>query len=115
VRPHSWGSLISFTKAYDDDVTFFTYDVSEYDGPDVYAPNNDNPLQAWDKYAYTNYSERIIDMAVTRELTFPYSVASAIADFTLNNYDKLFTPHSSSPIEQYILPKRPVKIGRAHV
>lgn len=110
VRPLSWGSLISFEKNYDDNVTFFTYDVSEYNGPDVYAPSNDNPLQSWDKYDYTNYSERIIDMAVSRELNFPFSVASAIADFTLNNYDNLFTPGSSSPIQAYVLPKRPVRL-----
>lgn len=110
VRPNTWGTQISFTKAYDDNVTFFTYDVSAYDGPDVYAPVNDNPLQAWDKYAYSKFGERVIDMSVTRELTFPYSIVSAIADFTLNNYDKYFTPHSTSPIQQYILPKRPVRL-----
>lgn len=110
VRPNSWGNAISFEKNYDASITFFTYDVSEYNGDDVYAPSNDNPLQAWDKYDYTNYSERVIDMSVSRELTFPYSVVSAIADFRLNNFDKYFTPHSSSPIEQYILPKRPVRL-----
>lgn len=110
IRPNTWGNQISFTKAYDDDVTFFTYDVSAYNGPDVYAPINDNPLQAWDKYAYSAFGERVIDMSVTREFTFPYSIVSAIADFTLNNYDKYFTPHSTSPIEQYILPKRPVRL-----
>ena len=110
IRPSTWGNQISFTKAYDDDVTFFTYDVSAYNGPDVYAPVNDNPLQAWDKYAYGAFGERVIDMSVTREFTFPYSIVSAIADFTLNNYDKYFTPHSASPIQQYILPKRPVRL-----
>src|SRR5690606_20924011 len=110
VRPNTWGTQISFTKAYDDDVTFFTYDVSAYNGPDVYAPTSDNPLQAWDKYAYSAFGERVIDMSVTREFTFPYSIVSAIADFTLNNYDKYFTPHSTSPIEEYILPKRPVRL-----
>lgn len=110
VRPFTWGTQISFTKDYDDDVTFFTYDVSAYNGPDVYAPTSDNPLQAWDKYAYSAFGERVIDMSVTRELTFPYSIVSAIADFTLNNYDKYFTPHSTSPIEEYILPKRPVRL-----
>src|SRR5690606_40680319 len=36
--------------------------------------------------------------------------ALPISDFTLNNYDKYFTPHSTSPIEEYILPKRPVRL-----
>lgn len=110
VRPISWGNLMSFKKEYDDNVTFFTYDVSEYDGPDVYAPANDNPLQAWDKYNYVNYSERVLDFSVSRELTFPYSIASSIADFSLNNYDKYFTPNSGSPIDSFILPKRPVRL-----
>lgn len=95
VRPSTWGTQISFTKAYDDNVTFFTYDVSAYNGPDVYAPVNDNPLQAWDKYAYSAFGERVIDMSVTREFTFPYSIVSAIADFTLNNYDGYFTPDTA--------------------
>lgn len=110
VRPHSWGSLISFKKEYDDNLTFFTYNQSEYNGPDVYAPTEDNPVQAWDKYDYSDYTERIIDMSVTREFTFPYSIVSAIADFSLNNYDKYFTPNAGSPIDGFIIPKRPVRL-----
>lgn len=110
IRPLAWGAFISFDKAYDDNITFFTLDQSILDGSDVLATSNDNPIQAWDKYKYLNYTERLVSMTVKRELTFPYSIASAIADFTLNNYDKYFTPHSSSPLEQYIIPKRPVRL-----
>jgi len=110
IRPLSWGALISFTKDYDDDIIFFTYNVSEYNGADVYAPTGDNPLQSWDKYEYTDYSERIIYQSVQRELEFPYSVVSAIADFSLNNYDDYFTPNSGSPLSDYIIPKRPVRL-----
>lgn len=110
IRPHTWGGLISFTKEYDDAITFFTLGVSQLNGTDLLGTTEDNPLQAWDKYEYADYSERIIDMAVTRQLDFPYSVVSAIADFSLNNFDKYFTPNASSPIDGYILPKRPVRL-----
>lgn len=110
VRPHSWGSLISFTKAYDDDIQFFTLDESVLNGNDILGTSEDNPIQAWDKYEYDNYTERVISIAIQRELDFPDSIVSSIADFTLNNYDKYFTPHSSSPISGYIIPKRPVRL-----
>lgn len=110
VRPNSWGSLISFTKEFDDDIVFFELDTSVLGGVDILGTEEDNPLQAWDKYGYTDFTERIIDFSIHRELEFPYSVVSAIADFTLNNYDKYFTPRSGSPIEDYILPKRPVRL-----
>lgn len=110
VRPHSWGAQISFEKQYDDAITFFTLDQSQLDGPDLLAASVDNPIQAWDFYEYTDFSERINYISVERELEFPYSVVSSIADFQLNNYDKYFTPNSSSPIGSYILPKRPVRL-----
>lgn len=110
VRPHSWGALISFTKQYDDDITFFTLNQSALNGTDILGTTQDNPLQAWDFYEYSDFTERIIGFSVQRELEFPYSVVNAIADFTLNNYDKYFTPRGGSPIEDYILPKRPVRL-----
>lgn len=110
IRPLSWGARISFTKAFDDDVTFFTLDQSLLDGPDLLAPSDDNPIQAWDYYDYVDYTERLIHLSVTRSLEFPYSVVSAIADFGLNNYDQYFTPNGSSPIAPYVLPKRPVRL-----
>jgi len=110
IRPISYGAYISFTKEYDDDITFFTLNVSQLNGTDILGTSIDNPLQAWDFYEYADFSERIIYQSVQRELDFPYSVVSAIADFSLNNYDNYFTPNSSSPIEQYIRPKRPVRL-----
>ena len=110
IRPLSWGASISFTKEFDDDVTFFTLNQSTLNGTDILGPSEDNPIQAWDFYEYTDFSERLIYQSVERSLEFPYSVVSAIADFQLNNYDKYFTPNSSSPIADYILPKRPVRL-----
>lgn len=110
IRPLSWGAMISFTKEFDDNVTFFTLDESALDGIDLLAPSDDNPIQAWDYYEYTDYTDRLNYMSVERSLEFPYSVVSAIADFQLNNYDKLFTPNGASPIAPYILSKRPVRL-----
>lgn len=110
IRPLSWGALISFTKEFDDDITFFTLDESTLNGMDLLAPSDDNPIQAWDFYEYTDFTERLNYVSIERSLEFPYSVVSAIADFQLNNYDKYFTPNSSSPISSYIKPKRPVRL-----
>lgn len=110
VRPLSWGMFISFSKAFDDDVTFFTLDQSTLNGSDILAPSEDNPLQAWDFYEYLDYTDRVIFMSWERELEFPYSTVTAIADFQLNNYDKYFTPGSASPIATDNIPKRPVRL-----
>lgn len=110
IRPLSWGAYISFDKAFDPDITWFTLNESVLNGNDVLGVAEDNPLLPWSQYEYQNYSERLVYMSVERSLEFPYSVVSAIADFQLNNYDKYFTPNSSSPISSYILPKRPVRL-----
>lgn len=110
VRPHIWGFWASFDKAYDDTIELAQWDVSEWDAGDLWATAEDNPIQAWDFYNYKNYSDRVVDMEWSREIEFPYSVSAAIADFTLNNYDNFFTPDSGSPIDQFILPKRPVRL-----
>lgn len=110
VRPISWGTLISFDKEFDDDIEFFELGTSTLNGDDILATQDDNPLQAWDKYDYSDFRERLLSFSIERELDFPYSVVNSIADFTLNNYDKYFTPNSDSPISSDILPKRPVRL-----
>lgn len=109
-RPISCGAQISFDKAYDSDITWFTLDQSVLNGNDVLGVAEDNPLLPWGQYEYQDYTERVCYISVERSLEFPYSVVSAIADFQLNNYDKYFTPNSDSPISSYILPKRPVRL-----
>jgi len=110
VRPLSYGLSISFDKQFDSAVTFFTLNQSTLNGSDILSTTQDNPIQAWDYYEYLDYTERVIYQSVSRELEFPYSVVSSIADFQLNNYDQYFTPRSTSPINSYILPKRPVRL-----
>lgn len=110
IRPVSYDLRVSFTRQFDDSITFFTLDTSVLDGPDILAPSDDNPLQEWDKYEYENMRDRVMAMEVSREIEFPYSLASAVADFSFNNYDDLFTPNSGSYLSQYVLPSRPVRL-----
>lgn len=110
VRPHSWGAKISFKKEYDDDISFFTLNQSLLNGGDILGTTGDNILNAWDYYDYKDYTDRVVYMSWDRSLEFPYSIASARADFQLANTDKYFTPNSTSPIKDYILPKRPVRL-----
>lgn len=109
VRPISWGVRASFDKAFNTSVAFFTLDTSILDGPDILAPSDANPLQEWDKYEYDDYTDRVVAIEVTRQELEPYSVAQAFADITLNNYDSYFTPNSGSPIDVFILPRRPFR------
>jgi len=111
VRPIAWNTRASFDKAFDVDVVFFTLDQSLLDGPDILSSLDDNPITAWDIYAYQPLTDRTISLEVTREETEPYSIVQAYGDVTLNNYDGYFTPNSGSPIDQYILPRRPFRLG----
>lgn len=110
VRKIAWQLRMSWDKTFDPDVTFFTLDTSLLDGPDVLPPSDDNVVQEWDKYLYSDFSNRVIQMEWQRQEDFPYSVNEAMADITLNNYDDYFTRGSGSPLGEDILPRRPVRI-----
>ena len=110
VRHHSWALLFSFDKEFDNKSTFFTLDRSLLNGKDILAPVGDKVLQYWDFYRFAPYTDRLISMEWSRELEFPYSVQSCIATVTLNNIDNYFSSHTGSPIDQYLIPSRPVKI-----
>lgn len=110
IRPLSWGLFMSFTKEYDEDTKFFILDESLLDGSDLLTPDGDNIIQQWDYYKYLDYTSRVNMVEWVREIEFPSSVTLAMADFSLNDYDQYFSPSSLSPIGEYILPKRPVRI-----
>lgn len=109
LRRINWKVSISFDKTFDDDITFFTIGDSLIAGGD-YIPGTSDVIQEWDKYVFTDYTDRVTDIRVTRETDYPYSVVSATADVTFNNYDDFFDPNGSSEIASNVLPFRPIKI-----
>jgi hypothetical protein len=110
VRPISWQLRMSFDKTFEDSIGFFILDSSLLDGTDVLSFNSDDPVQLWDKYMYEDFSDRTVQLEWQCEEEVPYSVALAMADMEVNNYDGLFTAGGDSPLEPDILPKRPVRI-----
>lgn len=110
VRPISYQARVSFDKQIDPAVGFFTLDVSLLDGPDILGSEDHDVVTEWDKYIYTDYSDRVISIEVNREEVEPYSVVQAFADVTFDNFDGYFTPNAKSPINEFILPRRPFRI-----
>ena len=110
VIPIDYNLNVSFTRAYDPDTDWFILDQSLLDDIDILSPSDNENIPNWFKFVYESYKDRVVSMEWSREIDFPYSVQSAIADVTLSNTDGLFTPDSGSAIDQYILPKRPIII-----
>ncbi|HYH16808.1 MAG TPA: hypothetical protein VD794_16365 [Flavisolibacter sp.] len=110
VRPISHALNISFQKNFDSDINFFTLDQSVLNGADILASAETDVISEWDKYDYAPYADRVTSIEWQREKLFPSSVCQAIADITLNNFDNYFTKNSGSPIDEYLLPQRPLKI-----
>lgn len=92
------------------DVGYFTLDQSLLDGTSLLGSSEDNPIQLWDTYDYTDYTDRLVSVDMEHSFEFPYSVQSAIADFVFENTDNYFTPTRGSVIDEYNLPRRPIKI-----
>ena len=109
MRPLSWRALMSFPKAFEADVDFFTIGVSTIGGLDIIKGDGDI-IQEWDKYQYDDYTNRIMSIEVTRQEEAVNSVALAMADIKMRNTDNYFTPNSGSAIEDFILPYRPAKL-----
>lgn len=101
---------ISFLKDKRNDVEYFTLDQSQLDGNDLLGSSEDNPIQLWDTYNYFDFSDRLIGVSIERSIEFPYNTQAAMCDLTLDNYDNYFTPGKGSTIDQYNLPRRPLKV-----
>lgn len=99
---------LAFLEAQD--VGYFTLDQSLLDGTSLLGSSEDNPIQLWDTYDYTDYTDRLVSVDMEHSFEFPYSVQSAIADFVFENTDNYFTPTRGSVIDEYNLPRRPIKI-----
>ena len=115
VRPLDWDVAISFSKQRNPDTAWFQLNQSQLNGTDLLTSDMENPIQLWDTYEYSYLKERLIGASFTRSVEFPYNVQSCIADFDLNNYDRLFSytedeNDNLSPIAKYILPKRPCRL-----
>lgn len=110
IRPIDWEIGISWTKARNTDIDWFTLDQSVLDGDDLLADDENNPIQPWDAYDYQKQRDRLVEMDMTRSVEFPYNVQSAVLDFTLNNYDGYYNFYNStSPLAEYIVPGRPIR------
>lgn len=115
VRKLAFELRASFTKQFNDNINFFIISSDDtpeslLDGVDLLAPTGSDVVAEWDKYLYQDYTDRVISIEVTNEQIEPYSIVQSFADVTVNNFDGYFTPNSGSPIDQYILPKRPFRI-----
>lgn len=105
MRPVSCRFWASFDKTFNDDVDFFTIGVSTVGGADIIQGEGE-VVQEWDKYEYTDYSDRVISIEWSRLEETPHSMVQAIADVTVDNHDDFFTPSETS----VVLPGRPVKL-----
>ncbi|MDR1032712.1 MAG: hypothetical protein LBL84_01720 [Candidatus Nomurabacteria bacterium] len=101
VIPLRWAWKVAWAKIKRDDVGFFTWDVSQWDGDDILGGDDGNPLQVWDTYAYDDATDRTVSIEVERSIEFPYGCQLAMADVVANNYDGYFTPGSGSTVSDY--------------
>ena len=104
MRHVSWQFSAAFDRQFNAATKFFQLDVSQLDGPDLLAPDDNDTIVEWDKYAYTDYSNRVVSLEWSREEEPHSSLVMAMADIVLDNHDHLFTA------DDFILPYRPVRI-----
>ena len=110
IRPIAQKTLISFTKARNENLNWFILDQSQLDGIDILATDPDDVIQAWDAYEWSDFSKDLIRVDWSRSVEFPYNVQSATCDITLNNTTQKYTyENEDSPLHGYILPKRPIR------
>jgi len=111
LRKLNWKLYISWNKSFNESVSFFTIGSSTIGGIDIIKGVGD-VVQEWDKYAYTDYSNRVLQFEWTREQD-PYigGAIMSIADIVLDNHDDMLTPNQpGSVVSANILPWRPVRI-----
>lgn len=109
LRSVNFGLLMSFPKTYNSIQTRAQAElpITRW-GETIF---HTSPItQEWDKYNYSDYTDRVIRIEWQRGVERLASVGSAIADIVLDNSDDYFSPGSSSDIGSYILPYRPIKI-----
>ena len=111
LRPITWRVLISWDKAFDAGIDFFTIGSSSIGGTDL-LKGDSNVVQEWDKYVYQDYSERILSIEISRQTDPPTNpISMATATIVLDNHDDLFTPGAGSALDPYLLSRRPIRIN----
>lgn len=101
---------VSFNKQQDTGANLFVLDTSELDGIDRLGSDSTNPLQIWDTYSYIDFTDRLVSVSIERSIEFPYCTQSAMADFSLDNWDNYFSLSGNSPIKDYNVLGRPCKV-----
>ena len=101
--------LMSFPRAYNASVSFFTIGVSTIGGADI-IKGDGSVVAEWDKYQYDDYTNRIKSIEITRTEEMVNSTTLAQADIVFENHDNYFSPSRGSTIQNFILPYRPVKL-----
>lgn len=108
-----WNAKISFSRKKNESTEWFTLGKSKLDSGDLLATPEGNPAQVWDAFQYEDVSDRLLAMNVERSVKFPHNVQSGVADIKLNNYDDYFSffeTTKKSPVADYIVPKRPLRL-----
>jgi len=113
VRKLAASTQIAFTKTRSTATRYFTAGVSMVGGPDpIGPPTNVGDITEWDKYNYTDYSNRILNLEATHEMDITGNLTMAIADVELVNTDDIFTPDVDPTIGEFVQsPHRPIKLG----
>lgn len=109
MRRLAWRALLSFEKNFEAGIEFFTIGESLIGGDDIIKGEGD-VVQEWDKYDYTDFSNRVISMEITRQEDPVSSAALAYSDIEMRNHDNFFTTGAGSSIDGFILPYRPIKL-----
>lgn len=111
VRPLDYAVFISFEKNYSASVDFFGIGVSSIGGTDILRGTN-SVLQEWDKYVYSDYSDRVLEIEYDRGTEPPTNALTlGTLDIVLDNSDDIFTVgNTNSSLNGYLLPRRPMRV-----
>lgn len=112
IREPSYQVSMAFDKVYDPNISFARYDDGFlYDDSNLYAYTESDVLQQWDQYAYTDYSDRVLDVNWKRQESRPSNVSLCQCDVVFDNIDDFFTPENeTSPLYPHVSPGRPIRV-----
>lgn len=113
VRKLKAAASIAFTKTKSLTTRYFTVGVSEVGGVDpIGPPTSVGDITEWDKYEYTDFSNRILGMEATHEQDIMGSLTMGMADLELQNTDDKFTPDVDPIIGSKVQsPHRPLRLA----